>query len=161
MSWGGEATFEKIVAAAPEPMVSRFHVTNSMLLNVIARPGNCFDAMRHLLEDNHEPRKAQRRHILRAVELYRGPAPGGHRRTPRRPPDEDGRWARLTVDLQRDFALNQPLSPFALAVLELLDIESPPTYALDVVSVIESTLDDPRQVLFAQQHAARGEAVAR
>ncbi len=126
VSWG-EATFEKIVAAPPEPMVSRFHVTNSMLLNVIARPGNCFDAMRHLLEDNHEPpRKAQRRHILRAIELYRGSAAGRNRRTPRHPPDEDGRWARLTVDLQRDFALNQPLSPFALAVLELLDIESPP-----------------------------------
>ncbi len=74
-------------------------------------------------------------------------------------PDEYGRMARLTVDLQRDFALNQPLSPFALASLELLDPESP-GYALDVVSVIESTLDDPRQILMAQQHAARGEAVA-
>ncbi|MFZ2527155.1 MAG: DUF3516 domain-containing protein [Rhodococcus sp. (in: high G+C Gram-positive bacteria)] len=157
VSWG-EATFEKIVAASPEPMISRFHVTNSMLLNVIARPGNCFDAMRHLLEDNHEPRKAQRRHILRAIELYRGLLQAGivERLDA---PDEDGRWARLTVDLQRDFALNQPLSPFALAVLELLDIDAP-GYALEVVSVIESTLDDPRQVLFAQQHAARGEAVA-
>ena len=66
---------------------------------------------------------------------------------------------RLTVDLQLDFALNQPLSPFALAALDLLDRESP-TYALDVVSVIEATLDDPRQVLSAQQHKARGEAVA-
>ncbi|MEE2032777.1 DEAD/DEAH box helicase [Rhodococcus chondri] len=157
VSWG-EASFDKIIAASPEPMVSRFHVTNSMLLNVIARPGNCFDAMRHLLEDNHEPRKAQRRHILRAIELYRGLLQAGivERLDA---PDEEGRWARLTVDLQRDFALNQPLSPFALAVFELLDVDSP-GYALDVVSVIESTLDDPRQVLFAQQHAARGEAVA-
>lgn len=63
------------------------------------------------------------------------------------------------MELQRDFALNQPLSPFALAALELLDVESD-SYALDVVSVIESTLDDPRQVLMAQQHFARGEAVA-
>jgi hypothetical protein len=74
-------------------------------------------------------------------------------------PDETGRRARLTVDLQADFALNQPLSTFALAALELLDPASP-TYALDVVSVIESTLDDPRQVLQAQQFKARGEAVA-
>ena len=66
---------------------------------------------------------------------------------------------RLTVDLQYDFALNQPLSPFALAAIGLLDSESP-SYALDVVSVIESTLDDPRQVLSAQQFRARGEAVA-
>jgi hypothetical protein len=73
--------------------------------------------------------------------------------------DEAGRTVRVTVDLQSDFALNQPLSPFALAAIELLDRASP-TYALDVLSVIESTLDDPRQVLSAQQFKARGEAVA-
>lgn len=157
VSWG-EGTFDKLVAASPEPLVSRFSVSNSMLLNVIARPGNCFQAMRHLLEDNHEPRPAQRRHILKAIRLYRGLLQAGIVQQLDEP-DEYGRMARLTVDLQRDFALNQPLSPFALASLELLDPESP-GYALDVVSVIESTLDDPRQILMAQQHAARGEAVA-
>ncbi|BCN48743.1 DUF3516 domain-containing protein [Rhodococcus hoagii] len=157
VSWG-EGTFDKLVAASPEPLVSRFSVSNSMLLNVIARPGNCFQAMRHLLEDNHEPRPAQRRHILKAIRLYRGLLQAGIVQQLDEP-DECGRMARLTVDLQRDFALNQPLSPFALASLELLDPESP-GYALDVVSVIESTLDDPRQILMAQQHAARGEAVA-
>ncbi|WP_430332178.1 DEAD/DEAH box helicase [Rhodococcus sp. ACT016] len=157
VSWG-EGTFDKLIAASPEPLVSRFSVSNSMLLNVIARPGNCFQAMRHLLEDNHEPRPAQRRHILKAIRLYRGLLQAGIVQQLDEP-DEYGRMARLTVDLQRDFALNQPLSPFALASLELLDPESP-SYALDVVSVIESTLDDPRQILMAQQHAARGEAVA-
>ena len=157
VSWG-EGTFDKLIAASPEPLVSRFSVSNSMLLNVIARPGNCFQAMRHLLEDNHEPRPAQRRHILKAISLYRGLLQAGIVQQLDEP-DEYGRMARLTVDLQRDFALNQPLSPFALASLELLDTESP-SYALDVVSIIESTLDDPRQILMAQQHAARGEAVA-
>jgi hypothetical protein len=74
-------------------------------------------------------------------------------------PDEQGRRWRLTVDLQADFALYQPLSPFALAALELLDRESP-DYPLDVLSVIEATLSDPRQVLAAQLFKARGEAVA-
>ncbi|TWH17280.1 Superfamily II RNA helicase [Rhodococcus rhodochrous J45] len=156
VSWG-EGTFDKLIAASPEPLQSRFSVSNSMLLNVITRPGNCFDAMRHLLEDNHEPRPAQRKHILKAISLYRGLLQAGVVQQLDEP-DEFGRRARLTVDLQRDFALNQPLSPFALAAIELLDVDSP-TYALDVVSVIESTLDDPRQVLMAQQHAARGEAV--
>ncbi|MDM7490073.1 DUF3516 domain-containing protein [Rhodococcus sp. GXMU-t2271] len=156
VSWG-EGTFDKLVAASPEPLTSRFSVSNSMLLNVIARPGSCFAAMRHLLEDNHETRAAQRRHILKAISLYRGLVQAGVVQQLDEP-DEFGRTARLTVDLQRDFALNQPLSPFALAAIELLDIDSP-TYALDVVSVIESTLDDPRQILMAQQHAARGEAV--
>ena len=75
------------------------------------------------------------------------------------PPDADGRTLRIVDELQVDFALNQPLSTFALAAIELLDRESE-TYALDVLSVIESTLEDPRQVLFAQQFRARGEAVA-
>ncbi|MFE4502063.1 DEAD/DEAH box helicase [Rhodococcus sp. NPDC056743] len=157
VSWS-EATFDRLVAASPEPLVSRFSVSNSMLLNVIARPGNCFDAMRHLLEDNHESRPAQRKHILKAVSLYRGLLSAGIVERLDEP-DEHGRMARLTMDLQRDFALNQPLSPFALAAFELLDVESD-TYALDVVSIIESTLDDPRQVLMGQQHFARGEAVA-
>ncbi|MDQ3053049.1 MAG: DUF3516 domain-containing protein, partial [Actinomycetota bacterium] len=74
-------------------------------------------------------------------------------------PDPQGRTARLTVDLQRDFALNQPLSTFALAATGLLDRESP-SYALDAVSVIESTLENPRPVLSAQRSKARGEAVA-
>ncbi len=157
VSWS-EETFERLVTAAPEPMVSRFAVTNSMLLNVIARPGNCFEAMRHLLEDNHEPRPAQRRHILRAVRLYRALRDAGVvQQLPE--PDDTGRYARLTVDLQRDFALDQPLSPFALAAFELLDRDSP-NYALDMVSLVEATLEDPRQLLMAQQHKARGEAVA-
>ncbi len=66
---------------------------------------------------------------------------------------------QVAMDLHEGFALNQPLSAFALAALELLDIEAP-GYALDVVSVIEATLDDPRPVLMAQQFEARGEAVA-
>jgi len=112
VSWS-EETFDRLVAAAPEPMVSRFAVTNSMLLNVIARPGNCFAAMRHLLEDNHEPRPMQRRHILRAIRLYRALRDAGVvQQLPE--PDSQGRRARLTVDLQRDFALDQPLSPSRL-----------------------------------------------
>ncbi|MEU4112197.1 DUF3516 domain-containing protein [Streptomyces sp. NPDC027717] len=153
-----ESTFEKLIASDPEPLTSRFRVTHTMLLSVIARPGNAFEAMRHLLEDNHEPRKQQLRHIRRAIAIYRSLLDGGIVEKLDKP-DAEGRIVRLTVDLQQDFALNQPLSTFALAAFELLDPESP-SYALDMVSVVESTLDDPRQILAAQQNKARGEAVA-
>ena len=66
---------------------------------------------------------------------------------------------QVAMDLHEGFALNQALSAFALAALDLLDPEDP-GYALDVVSVIEATLEDPRPVLMAQQFEARGEAVA-
>ena len=153
-----ESTFERLIASQPEPLTSSFRVSHSLLLNVISRPGSAFDHMRHLLEDNHEDRPAQRRHILRAIAIYRALlAAGVVERLDE--PDDEGRTVRLTVDLQFDFALNQPLSPFALAAIELLDPESP-VYPLDVVSVIESTVDDPRPVLSQQQFKARGEAVA-
>jgi hypothetical protein len=128
-----------------------------MLLSVIARPGNAFEAMRRLLEDNHEDRRAQLRHIRRAIAIYRSLLDGGVVEQLAEP-DSEGRIVRLTVDLQQDFALNQPLSTFALASFELLDPDSP-SYALDMVSVVESTLDDPRQILAAQQNKARGDAV--
>ncbi|WP_440073212.1 DEAD/DEAH box helicase [Streptosporangium sp. OZ121] len=153
-----EETFEKLQAAEPEPLNSRFKVSNAMLLAVINRPGDCYAAMRHLLTDNHEDRKWQRRHISQAIAIYRSLLAGGVVEKLSEP-DEHGRMARLTVDLQEDFALNQALSTFALATLELLDMESP-NYALDMVSIIESILDDPRQILSAQLNKARGEAVA-
>ena len=76
MSWS-ENTFERLKVAEPEELTSQFKVSNSMLLNVIARPQNCFDAMRHLLEDNHESRRNQLRHIRTAITLFRGLESGG------------------------------------------------------------------------------------
>jgi len=158
VSWG-VPTFERLVSAEPETLTSSFAVSHSMLLNVLDRPGDGCGAMRHLLVDNHEPRPAQRRHIRRSIAIYRSLlAAGVVERLDT--PDSAGRTTRVTVDLQSDFALNQPLSPFALAAFELLDRQSD-TYALDVLSIVESTLDDPSQVLYAQESKARGEAVAR
>ncbi|MEJ7627959.1 MAG: DUF3516 domain-containing protein [Nocardioidaceae bacterium] len=157
ISWG-ERTFERLVAADPEPLTSSFRVSHSMLLNVIASPGDPFAHMRRLLTDNDEPAGHQRRHVRQAVAISRALLAGGVvERLPVAEPD--GRGVRLTVDLQPNFALDQPLSPFALAALDLLDGDAP-TYALDVVSVIEATLENPRQVIAAQLSKARGEAVA-
>jgi superfamily II RNA helicase len=156
VSWG-PSTYERLVASEPETLTSQFTVTHSMLLNVIARPGDPVAAMRHLLEDNHEDRPAQRRHVRQAIAIYRSLLAGGVVERLDEP-GSDGRTLRLTVDLPANFALNQPLSAFALGALDLLDAESP-TYALDVLSIIEATLDDPRQVLSAQRFKARGEAV--
>ncbi len=157
VSWG-QPTFERLVAADPEPLQSSFVVSHAMLLGVVSRPGDAFAAMRHLLTDNHEDPAAQRRHIRRAFAIYRALLAGGvvERLSE---PDEQGRRWRLTVDLQEDFALNQPLSPLALAAIELLDRDDP-GYPLEVLSVIEATLDNPREVLAAQLFRARGEAVA-
>src|SRR5438045_5024403 len=119
------------------------------MLNVVARPGDTFAAVRHLLQDNHEDRASQRRHIRQAIAIYRALlAAGVVERLSE--PDAAGRVVRVTVDLQPDFALNQPLSPFALAAMELLD-RDPPTYALDVLSVGGSPAEEPPPGLAAPE----------
>ena len=153
-----EATMTRLVEAAPEPLTSNMRVSTAMILDVVDRPGDPFAAMRRLLTDNHEPRARQRRHILEAVGIARSLLQAGVLERLDEPLP-DGRRYRLTVDLPRDFALNQPLSTFALAAIEALDPASE-TFALDVVSVIEATIEDPRQILAAQLKKARGEAVA-
>ncbi|WP_100812390.1 MULTISPECIES: RNA helicase [unclassified Microbacterium] len=159
VSWG-EASFDKLVVAEPEPLAPQMQLTAAMLINVIARGGDVFANVRSLVFDNHEPFARRFALARRALAIFRTLrqagivelAPGGS--------------IRLTVDLQPNFALNQPLSPFALAAIELLDRDDGPGaagtghYALDVLSVIEATLDDPRPVLSQQQFRARGEAVA-
>jgi len=154
VSWS-EATFERLVAAEPEPLRSRMRVSHAMLLNVLARPDDPVEVMHRLLRDNHEGGRSQVRLVRRAVAILRSLLAAGV--VERGAPGE--RPFRLTEDLPPDFALNQPLSTYALATFEVLDPESP-TYALDVVSVVEATLEDPRPVLVAQQYKARGEAVA-
>ena len=157
VSWT-EATFDRLVVADPEPLQSRFRVTHAMVLAVLNRPGDPVAALRHLVDDNHEPRSARRHHVHRIVAIARSLlAAGVVERLDQ--PDEHGSRFRLTVDLQDDFALNQPLSPLAVAAVDLLDRDSP-TYALDVLSVVESTLENPRPVLVAQQKRARADAVA-
>ncbi|MFY9335626.1 MAG: DUF3516 domain-containing protein, partial [Mycobacterium sp.] len=161
-----EATMTRLVEAAPEPLTSNMKVSTAMILDVVDRPGDPFVAMRRLLTDNHEPRKRQLAHIREAVGIARALLQAGVLERIEEPldgseadPGHKGRRYRLTVDLPRDFALNQPLSTFALAAIEALDPASE-TFALDVVSVIEATLEDPRQILAAQLKKARGEAVA-
>ncbi|WP_313544826.1 DEAD/DEAH box helicase [Leifsonia aquatica] len=151
VSWG-EPSFRKLIDAEPETLTSSMQITSAMLINVIGRGGDVYGHVRALVFDNHEPWKRQLALARRAIELYRSLLTAGVI-------ENVGGEIRLTVDLQPNFALNQPLSPFALAAFELFDAESP-QFALDIVSVVESTLDDPRPVISAQQFQARGEAVA-
>jgi superfamily II RNA helicase len=153
-----ETTMTRLVDATPEQLTSHMRVTTAMILDVVDRPGDPFLAMRRLLTENHEPRKRQLQHIREAVGIARSLLQAGVLERLAEP-EPDGRRYRLTVDLPPDFALNQPLSTFALAAIDVLDPESE-SYALDVVSVIEATLEDPRQILAAQLKKARGEAIA-
>jgi superfamily II RNA helicase len=164
VSWG-EPSFKRLIAAEPETLSSSMQITSAMLINVIGRGGDVYRHVHELIFDNHEPWKRQLALARRALGIYRTLRAAGI-------VEQVGGDIRLMVDLQPNFALNQPLSTFALAAFELLDPEASANveeqndsvgtgnYALDLISVLESTLDDPRPVLSAQQFVARGEAVA-
>ena len=151
VSWG-EPSFRRLIDAEPEPLRSHMQITAAMLINVIGRGGDVFGNVRALVFENHEPAARQYALARRALGIYRTLRASGIVK-------QDGGAITLTVDLQPDFALNQPLSPFALAAFELIEPTSP-GFALDVISVLESTLDDPRAILSQQEFIARGEAVA-
>ncbi|WP_420113259.1 DEAD/DEAH box helicase [Pseudactinotalea sp.] len=153
-----DKTFERLRDSPPEPLTSQMRVSHAMVLNVLQRWGDPVEAMTSLLTDNHQPPTPRNTLVRDAVGIYRSlRAAGIVERLPE--PDAQGRRVRLATEVPLDVALDAPLSPFALAALELLDPEDP-QFVLDVVSVIEATLVDPRPLLVAQEKAARGEAVA-
>ncbi|MFN2320100.1 MAG: DUF3516 domain-containing protein, partial [Dermatophilaceae bacterium] len=157
VTWS-EDTFEKLIVAQPEPLQPRLRMSHAMLINILGREGNPVAHTVRLIRESHHEEKDQRRLGRHALVLAKELLTSG---VVERlgAAEASGRRHALTVDLQWDFALNQPLAPFALAVMDTLDPDSE-TYAQDLVSVIESILEDPRQVLWAQESKARGEAVA-
>jgi len=154
-----EDTMQRLLVGRPEPLRSRFEVTPTMVLEVLDRPGDGCAALRALLRDNHEPRDRQRLHARRAIAIFRSLRDESiieildHE-------DDLGRRVRVNTDLQAEFRLNQPLSPFVVSMIESLDPETP-EYALDVLSVVESSIDNPQVVLRAQQQRARDELYGR
>lgn len=156
VSWS-EGTFDRLIAGTPEPLVSRMRVSHAMVLDVISRPGDAMASLERLLRESDEDEATQDAMLDQVGEIVEALEAGGVVERVD-PPDSEGRTLRLTIDLQANFALNQPLSPFAVAAFDLLDREDL-TYALDVVSIVEATLDDPRPIIRAQEHRARGEAI--
>ena len=159
-----EETFEKLVGGSPEPLDSSFDITHQMVLNVLSRPGDGGADLRRLLTDNHETRKRQRGHIRKAIGMYRSLRDAGIiEELPE--PDDLGRLVRIGVDLQDDFALHQPLSLFAMEVIPELGAggsdSSPEEHALDVLSVVESVLENPGVILAAQVNRLKTELVTR
>ena len=153
-----EASFEKLIASAPETLHARLEVTHSMLLNLLHRDEETGAALTRIIEEAIPDPAQQRKQLRRAVALGRSLLEAGvvvRRATP----TPGGRRYDLAPGLQDDFALNQPLSAFAMAALEMLDDQAG-DYALDVVSVIEATLEDPMAILIAQEKKARGETIA-
>ncbi len=155
--WDGD-TLARLSGGQPETLSSSFAVSHAMMLNVLDRPGDGCAAMRRLLVENHETRKNQRAHIRRSIAVYRSLIDAEVLEALDEP-DDQGRPVRINLDLQDDFRLNQPLSLFALEAIAALDRDAP-DLAWQLLSVIESVLDDPMVILLAQLDKAKDTLIA-
>ena len=156
VNWN-EDTFKKLVDSVPEQLTPRMRITHSMVLAEVEQGGNARARVDQLIDDSLQPDEEKVKLHVRAAEVLQTLVDAG---VVVHDVDENGQDAySVTMDLPEDFALDQPLSPFLLAALELLDPESP-EYAFDLVSMVEATLEDPRQVLRAQERKARDAAMA-
>ena len=165
VTWN-EQTFQRLIETQPETLKPRLRITHSMVLSMVEQGGDARARVSELIAKSLQTDEEKLKLNVRADEIFATlidsgvvvrtevpPAPGAPADAL---PEVD---YALTVDLPEDFALDQPLSPFLLAALELLDPESD-TYTFDLISMVEATLEDPKQVLRAQERAARSRAMA-
>ncbi len=153
-----EDTFTRMVNGEPEPLTSSFRVNHQLVLSMLDRPGDGCLQLRTLMTDNHEPRRRQRDHIRRTVAIYRSLVDADLLEfLPVR--DEDGRFVRVDLDLNDEFALHQPLSLWAVDALNGLDVDDP-EHPLRVLSVVESVLESPGVVVAAQVDRRKRELLA-
>lgn len=156
VNWN-EATFDKLIDAAPETLVAHMQITHSMVLNIIEQGGDARQKVRDLIDQSQISQEQREKLHARAEEIFTTLLDSDVIEIEHTNRGDD---YFLTVDMPDDFALDQPLSPFLLAALELLDPESE-SYALDVISFVEATLEDPRPVLRAQERVAKDQAMVR
>ena len=148
-----ESTFKRLIDSPPEPLVSRFDVSHGMLINMLSRKTDGTAAMRSLIRNSHETNKRKKELMHRAFQLFRSlvqkkiveiipHAKKGEARV------------RVNVNLQNDFAMNEPLSLYLLDTLPKLDKENP-DFAFDLISLVESIVENPDAILRVQQSKAR------
>jgi len=150
-------TYERLIGASPERLASRFAVSHGMLLNVLSRRSDGCQAMRVLIRDSHEPLSVKPRHVRRGWQLFRSLVERGI--VEFAPRTAEGSRIRVNVELQDDFSMDQVLSLYLVETIPLLDDQSE-THALDLLTLVESILENPHAILRRQLDRLKAQAVA-
>ena len=152
-----EQTFQRLIAATPETLRPRLRITHSMVLAEVEQGGDARARVLRLIEDSMQSPEEKAALATRTEEVLATLIDAGV--VERVSVEGGGEAYSTTVELPDNFALDQPLAPFLLAALELLDPEDD-AYALDLISMVEATLENPPQILRAQEREARDKAMA-
>lgn len=145
-------TFQKLIASQPEALVSRFFVSHGMLLSVLSRADG-FRAMKKLIRDSHGTAQTKKGLRKTGFELFRSLL---DRQIVEFHWSPEHRHAQIRVptDLQADFSLHQTLALYLLDTIRVLD-PTQPDYALDVLTLVESILENPDLILRRQLDRAK------
>jgi hypothetical protein len=150
-------TYIRLIAAPPEKLTSRFQVTHGMLLNVLSRQGDGCAAMQKLIRDCHETPRQKQAHIKRGWQLFRSLL--DRKIVEFIPKTEDGAYLRVNIELQEDFSMDQVLSLYLLETIPLMDPQAP-DYALVLLTLVESILEDPDIILRKQLDKVKDQKMA-
>ncbi len=155
-------TFERLREKEPEPLESRFEPTFALLVNLLqsetAQVGGGYGRLVELIGRSHGNDYVRAKHRRSAAQRFRTLRAAGLVEL-RRLEGYHGAYARPAPGLQRDFSVFHTLALYLLDTLPKIPAESE-TYALDVLSMVESILENPDVILWKQLDRARGLAVA-
>lgn len=156
VSWDKQ-TYNRLIHAPPERLTSRFQVSHGMLLNVLSRKGDGCHAMQTLIRDSHEPPRAKKEHTKRAWQLFRSLV--DRKIIEFIPKTAEGAYLRVNVALQDDFSMDQALSLYLHDTIPLMDPQAP-DYALVLLTLVESILEDPDIILRRQLDKVKDQKMA-
>ncbi|MCB9761437.1 MAG: DUF3516 domain-containing protein [Alphaproteobacteria bacterium] len=159
-----EQTFRQLIERPPEPLVSRFQVSHGLLLSLLQRAdevgGDGLDALHRLIEASHSTARDKAEMAERAETLLEELVSAGVVDRDEVGGGPDGVVVHeVSEDLQQDFSLHHALSLFLLHAVEQLDAEAP-EYALRVLTLVESILESPKVILYAQERVLKGQLMA-
>ena len=163
VGWSAE-TFEQLIERPPEILRSQFSLSHSAIVALLQRgedqslPGSGYRELIELTNQSFESETRKKRLRREAAVLFRSLRIGGIVRI-EQPEGTSGPVARVHADLQRDFDLHHTLSLFLVDAVAALD-PAAADYALDVLSVVEAILENPRALLLAQVQQRKSELIA-
>jgi superfamily II RNA helicase len=157
-----ESTFNKLLGSPPEPLVPRFTVNHGMLVNVLLSetdaPGGGYRRLMGIIDRSHLTPSEQKAEKKRAAQLFRSLRSAGIAEVVPNA-DRPGATMRIRDNLQLNFSLNQTLSLYLVETLEALDPEAD-TYSLDMMSLVESVLENPDVILYRQVDRIKDELMS-
>ena len=164
VTWTKE-TFERLISKPPETLKSRFRITHGMVLNLLQHDEEAndpnrknFASLRELISGSHEEDAAKKRHLKHAAVLVRSLV-RARILVLSRDSQTPYFWVIVNPDLQFDFSLYHALSLFLVEMVPLLEAEHP-TYVGDLLTLVESVLENPEIVLRKQTDRAKQAALA-